>query len=859
MTAKKTRCLALFMLVATISAFGTERSYQAGSSADKADSPAQRPAPRSVTPADFQKLERLWLPTLSPDGQWLAYAITRSEASGVSGNHDALRYSQRTEVWVAPTTSGAAKKIAGGGNDGVGFDRMIWSPDSQRLALEAATPDGYVGLWVWEESSGRLRKLVAAGLAHSGLQQWISEREVLITLAPDGKRWTQEAGFTDAIDKAKAAWAKGLAGREASVSVLDSGLSQSQPREKLEVVEVQNGEQRIVPASNYNPVLLAASARHIACLPPMDSSQIPKVVEFGARATPPLALAVVTSEGKALAGTEGAKDIVPFSLRWSPDGSQLAMMGRSHMSADAPIQLFVYRPETQALVLMNTRGIPLIADYLGRRAPKIVWTSRNELLIGGQPEPLSTVRADWWVVSEKEQPRNLTSAMKSVPSSLLLDHDGESLLGIAQGKLWRLHLDGSSPQDLSSALGTTFTSIFWPSNTPRQFAGITNNITTILLSSQRTTLGRGEAGEERNATPGVKGLALDLFAFDLASGKLTHLEPPAQGATFRDFAPKTGKAVYSADDQRGTHLWLSNGSLEARLVHETNTFLREIAELQWKKIQYRSLDGADLTGWVLLPFGYQEGKRYPLIANVYMGTEYGSAPPVREDINDTIGGHDGALLSAHGYAVLYPSMPRLPFSVANDNYMELTKGVMPAVDKVIDIGIADPHRLGVIGASYGGFSVYGLITQVKRFQAAVAMAGPSDWISDWGQFNGAIRYGVSPQTEVSQVSLAEGGQAALGAPPWKDVERYIRNSPIFYADRVETPVLIIQGDMDFVPIQQGEEFFMAMHRQGKRARFLRYWTSGHGTGGANMLDMWKQIYAWFDEFLMKPEKTETTK
>ena len=82
------------------------------------------------------------------------------------------------------------------------------------------------------------------------------------------------------------------------------------------------------------------------------------------------------------------------------------------------------------------------------------------------------------------------------------------------------------------------------------------------------------------------------------------------------------------------------------------------------------------------------------------------------------------------------------------------------------------------------------------------------------------------------------------------------NSPIFYAEHVETPVLIIQGDMDFVPIQRGEEFFMAMYRRGKRARFLRYWTGGHGTGGANAIDMWKQIYAWFDEFLMKPEKTE---
>src|SRR2546430_13392183 len=103
-----------------------------------------------------------------------------------------------------------------------------------------------------------------------------------------------------------------------------------------------------------------------------------------------------------------------------------------------------------------------------------------------------------------------------------------------------------------------------------------------------------------------------------------------------------------------------------------------------------------------------------------MGNEYGTAPPESEGINETIGDHEGILLAAHGYAVLFPSMPRQPRGVANDVYMELTKGVLPAIDKVIDIGIADPHRLGVLGQSYGGFSAYGLITQTKRFQAAVA-------------------------------------------------------------------------------------------------------------------------------------------
>ncbi len=63
-------------------------------------------------------------------------------------------------------------------------------------------------------------------------------------------------------------------------------------------------------------------------------------------------------------------------------------------------------------------------------------------------------------------------------------------------------------------------------------------------------------------------------------------------------------------------------------------------------------------------------------------------------------------------------------------------------------------------------------------------------------------------------------------------------------------MLIIQGDMDYVPLQQGEQFFGALYRQGRRARFVRYWGEGHVfQSPANIRDMWEQIYAWFDEFL----------
>ena len=75
-------------------------------------------------------------------------------------------------------------------------------------------------------------------------------------------------------------------------------------------------------------------------------------------------------------------------------------------------------------------------------------------------------------------------------------------------------------------------------------------------------------------------------------------------------------------------------------------------------------------------------------------------------------------------------------------------------------------------------------------------------------------------------------------------------------ERVETPLLMLHGDRDFVPIQQAEEFYTSLARRGKRARFVRYWGEGHLilSSPANFVDYWQQIYAWFDELLAKPSE-----
>ncbi len=170
--------------------------------------------------------------------------------------------------------------------------------------------------------------------------------------------------------------------------------------------------------------------------------------------------------------------------------------------------------------------------------------------------------------------------------------------------------------------------------------------------------------------------------------------PPVPEAELVDFSVKSDVAIFRKQDDQGTHLWLVRPGADTRMIVETDTFLKEVVEGQARVIKYRSMDGTELNGWLLLPPDFQAGRRYPLVTRAYPGTVVGDSPSFALD-------EDARLLAAHGYCLLIPSMPLKRAGESQDPYLELTKGVIPAIDKVIDMGIADPKRLAVMGVSFG--------------------------------------------------------------------------------------------------------------------------------------------------------------
>jgi len=184
---------------------------------------------------------------------------------------------------------------------------------------------------------------------------------------------------------------------------------------------------------------------------------------------------------------------------------------------------------------------------------------------------------------------------------------------------------------------------------------------------------------------------------------------------------------------------------------------------------------------------------------------------------------------------------------------DIPANFMPGVNAVIDEGIADPARMGIIGHSYGGYGVLATLVQSQRFKAAVV---ENAWTSLIGPYSHLHPDGSAPYADQWLGSSAKPGQAHMRGSLWEYRSNYIENSPLFYFDRIETPILALYGEIDTsVPAHEGDQLFTALRSLGKEVQYARYFGEGHVVSGwRNSIDYENRIVDWFDRYLRNGAK-----
>ncbi|MFC2155615.1 alpha/beta hydrolase family protein [Acidobacteriota bacterium] len=261
-------------------------------------------------------------------------------------------------------------------------------------------------------------------------------------------------------------------------------------------------------------------------------------------------------------------------------------------------------------------------------------------------------------------------------------------------------------------------------------------------------------------------------------------------------------------------------------------------------IDYTNDDGVPLQGILSIPDGYKKGQRLPMIVFSYEKLSEG----LFRYPNFRISGHSvGEMMYvSDGYLFLKPD---IHFNIGTP-HSDMHECIDAAIGKVLELGYVDEKRIGYQGFSFGGHCGMFISTQKNRFAAIAAGAGVSNLVQG---FNIDIVYDGSNEQDYYMTQ-----QGRLGADPTAKPEMYIRESAVFNAKNMDTPLLLFHGTADkVVQWEHSFDLYSILRFLKKPVIFLSYRGEGHGLRQkANRLDIQKRLKEYFDHYLKGKEAPE---
>jgi dipeptidyl aminopeptidase/acylaminoacyl peptidase len=387
--------------------------------------------------------------------------------------------------------------------------------------------------------------------------------------------------------------------------------------------------------------------------------------------------------------------------------------------------------------------------------------------------------------------------------------------------VWQIAPDGSSAKNLTDGVGRKETTTLRYVRLDPKERSIDPDKPMLLSAENQETHDSGFYRDKVNSTAAPQKLlmaakdfnaptkAKDADVLIMTASRFDQFPDIwVTNSTFRDL-----KRVSNGDAQRAAYNWGT-------------------AEL----VSFKNADGVPLKGVLLKPDNFDSRKKYPMIVYIYEKLSQGlhafRNPGPGTSINPTF-------YVSNGYLIF---MPDIVYTIGYPGQSAL-KCVLPGVQAVVDKGYVNENAIGIQGHSWGGYQIAYMVTQTNRFKAAA----PGALVANMTSAYSGIRWG----TGLPRQFQYERQQSRIGGSLWEYPLRFLDNSPIFRADRVETPLLMIHNDEDdAVPWYQGIEYFLALRRLGKEAYLFSYNGEKHGLRKRiNQKDYTRRLQEFFDHFL----------
>jgi len=567
--------------------------------------------------------------------------------------------------------------------------------------------------------------------------------------------------------------------------------------------------------------------------------------------------------------------------KWSPDGNSLAFTSNRKDNKNNLYLLRLNGGEAEPLTDLKSS----IADY--EWSPDGRWIAYSMIDPKTEDEEKNDKgKADYRWVDEnvkmsrlyvlalhkdangKREPRKLTTENYTVSGSFDWSPDGKqivfahtrtpgandwtssdvSLVEVSSGKVSTLAATPAAetsptfaPDGKSVALLISDTPPRWAQSGTIHILSVAGGTPKSLAASYdgQPNIAGWSADGRRIYFSEARGTGTRIYVVDVAANKVAEInqtDEVYQGVNLNDSGTMFGFVMQTSE--RAPEAYVSKIENFAPVqISRANADLPKLPLGKTEVMKWKSTDGKEVEGLLTYPVNYQTGQKVPLILNVHGG-------PAGVFSQTFIGGrgvYPIATFAARGYAILRPN-PRgssgygTQFRRANINdwgvgdYQDLMTGV----DKVIEMGVADPNRLGVMGWSYGGFMTSWIITQTRRFKAASAGAPVTNLMSFTGT---ADIPGFIPDY--------------FGGQFWENPEAYRKHSPMFNIKGVSTPTMIQHGDADVrVPISQGYELYNALKMQNVPTRMIVLPRQPHGPNEPKMqLAAMQSNLEWFEKHL----------